>query len=326
MKVPVLVIAFNRVSTLKVLLNRLQSVGATELYFAVDGPRSNKDNDVEKIASVIQTIRDTFNPDDTHFLIQVHNLGIRKGPPTAISWFFSQVEAGIILEDDCIPGDDFFAFVSWALERYRNVDKIKMIAGFNRFGSIKGPYSYYFIKTAMIWGWATWRRAWVEYDADFVRWRSVKDKKRLDHWLGLFPVRDFWREAVAMVDRGQLVTWDTAWCWTIFNQQGLVIIPSTSLIQNIGFGEDATNTASGWGVDERSLVLPGKLLIPYREPKKIKPDNRLQRRLDRKEFWRTDDLVSYRLRKCIRRIIGSCRLGKNVLKAYGIVKRFILKR
>jgi hypothetical protein len=326
MNVPVLVIAFNRSSTLRVLLDRLLSVGASDVYFAIDGPRPGRPDDVAKVEAVKRAIQDTFNPDDGHFLVQSKNLGIRRGPPAAISWFFSMVELGVILEDDCIPGDDFFPFMAWALERYKNEDRVKMIAGFNRFGRIPGPESFRFIKSAMIWGWASWRRAWVDYDPEFIRWGTPEDRRKLDRWLGSFPVRDYWREAMAMVSRGQLITWDTAWCWTIFNQQGLVVLPSVSLIQNIGFGSDATNTNSNGTVDERSLIMPTSLPPPYREPKRMMPDNRLQRRIDRKEFWRTDSLIITIAWKHLRSYLISFKLGKSLLTKIGTVKRQLVKR
>jgi hypothetical protein len=36
------------------------------------------------------------------------NQGCRLGVSRAITWFFEQVEEGIILEDDCVPHPDFF--------------------------------------------------------------------------------------------------------------------------------------------------------------------------------------------------------------------------
>jgi len=326
LKVPVLVIAFNRSSTLRVLLDRLLSVGASDVYFAIDGPRPGRPDDVAKVEAVKRAIQDAFNPDDGHFLVQSKNLGIRRGPPAAISWFFSMVEMGIILEDDCIPGDDFFPFMAWTLERYKNNENVKMIAGFNRFGRIPGPESFRFIKSAMIWGWASWRRAWVDYDPEFIRWRTPEDKRKLDRWLGPFPVRDYWREAVAMVSRGQLITWDTAWCWTIFNLQGLVIMPSVSLIKNIGFGNDATNTTSNGNIDERSLIQPLHLSFPYREPKRMEPDYYLQYRINRKEFWRTDALITNRFWKCFRTVLKSFKLGELLLNTISRYKRKLMGR
>ena len=35
----------------------------------------------------------------------------------AINWFFENVDAGIILEDDCIPHEEFIPFCSDLLEK-----------------------------------------------------------------------------------------------------------------------------------------------------------------------------------------------------------------
>ena len=37
------------------------------------------------------------------------NQSCRLGVSRAITWFFEQVEEGIILEDDCLPHPDFFS-------------------------------------------------------------------------------------------------------------------------------------------------------------------------------------------------------------------------
>jgi hypothetical protein len=300
LKIPVLVIAFNRPSTLKVLLAALMKAGATDVYFAVDGPRPQRLDEPAKVEEVKALIWNTFSPAPDHCLFQESNLGIRRGPPTAISWFFSLVNEGIILEDDCIPGEDFFPFAAWSLDRYRDEPRVKMIAGFNRFGSIPGRASFRFVKSAMIWGWASWRRAWADYDPEFTKWTAETDRRRLRQWLGAFPVRDYWREAVAMVSKGQLVTWDVAWCWTVFNCRGLVVMPRTSLIRNIGFDGDGTNTVGGAASDDRSRILAGELRPPYAEPKKVVPDLGLQRQIDRAEFWRTSQVFVSRLKQWIR--------------------------
>ena len=36
------------------------------------------------------------------------NQGCQLGVSSAITWFFEQEEAGIVLEDDCVPHPDFF--------------------------------------------------------------------------------------------------------------------------------------------------------------------------------------------------------------------------
>jgi len=308
MNTPVLVIAFNRPSTLRVLLEQLRSVGATQVFFAVDGPRTTRPEDGPKVAEVKALIRDFFEPSPERCLFQTENLGIRRGPPAAITWFFSHVSEGIILEDDCIPGDDFFPFMAWGLTQYRDQPRVKLLAGFNRFGDIGGPSSFQFIKSAMIWGWASWRRAWAEYDPNFELWSQEQNRRKLRLWLGSFPVWDYWREAVEMVRQGQLVTWDVAWCWSVFLGKGLVVMPRTSLVRNIGFSGDGTNTTGGVGSDERSQVSAGSLKPPYLPPRRQEPNLSLQGRIDRKEFWRTDLLLTTRLKHRLKSLL----VGKHV--------------
>lgn len=307
MNTPILVIAFNRPGTLKVLLERLKRLGATNLYFAVDGPRTTRESDVANIAAVRSLINELFSPLAGRCLFQATNLGIRRGPPTAISWFFDQVDEGVILEDDCIPGEDFLPFAAWALETYRNDNQVMVVSGFNRFGSSPWNESHHFIKTAYIWGWASWRRAWRKYDPTFSGWSTKLDQRRLAQWLGAFPVRDFWREAVRMVKSEELITWDVAWCWTVLNLRGLAVMPRVSLIQNIGFGADATNTAGSGPPEARAFIVASPLPAPYSRPKVLAPDLRFQRSLDKAEFWRTKDTIVERLKSVVsslRAILG----------------------
>lgn len=176
---------------------------------------------------------------------------------------------------------------------------MKLVAGFNRFGALPWAESFRFIQSAMIWGWATWRRAWADYDPEFRRWCAPGDTRRFNRWLGPFPVRDSWKHAVQNVERGTLVTWDVAWCWTVFHLRGLCVYPRVSLVQNLGNGPDATNT--GGSQDPRFRVRPQALTPPYVEPRRLAPDRRLQQRINRLEFWRTDDTWGDRLKRWVRR-------------------------
>ena len=54
-----------------------------------------------------------------------------KGVSSAISWFFNNVDEGIILEDDCLPHPDFFYFCEQLLDKYRNDKRIWCITGNN---------------------------------------------------------------------------------------------------------------------------------------------------------------------------------------------------
>lgn len=300
---PILVIAFNRPAKLEVLLRRLKELGCKNLYFAVDGPRLSRLNDEFAVDSVKKVIASEFNPPPERVLFQETNLGAKVAPPLGISWFFEQVAEGVILEDDCIPGDSFFPFMAWALETYRDVDPVMLISGFNRFDSLPWDESFHFIKTAMIWGWGTWSRAWRHYDPNFDKWSVPAVRRSFRAWAGSFPVFDFWRESIRLVSSGASWNWDIAWCWALFSRHGLCVMPRVSLIQNIGFGSDSTNTITGEDGDSRFQIRPRELREPFMAPRSLEPDLGLQRRFDKAEFWRADDTLASRIKRLIKRLL-----------------------
>lgn len=80
------------------------------------------------------------------------NLGCGKGGSSAITWFLENEEEGIIIEDDFIPHLDFFKYCDEMLERYRNDDRIQLIAGQNTFyKGYDSDYSYYMSSLFHIW-------------------------------------------------------------------------------------------------------------------------------------------------------------------------------
>lgn len=300
MTCPILVLAFNRPEPLRILLTQLKTFGATNVYFAVDGPRLGSETDKALVAEVRNTIATMFLPTKERCLFRDENRGVRWAPPEAISWFLQQEEEGVILEDDCIPSASFLEFASWALAHYRNESRVMHISGFNRFERLVWKESHRFLKTPLIWGWATWRRAWEKYDPYMLNLENRSTLKSLRTWVGAFAVFDYWRDAARMVRDGRLVTWDIAWCWAVLTGQGLSVFPRVSLIENIGSGSDATHTR---GRDRRMDVKATLLAPPYSASTRFRPDRRVQHRLDRLEFWRGQRTLLGRFRSGIRKLV-----------------------
>lgn len=162
---------------------------------------------------------------------------------SGIDWFFARVDEGIILEDDCLPDPTFFKFCQELLARYRGDERVMMISG-NNFQAepFLWPASYYFSRYAHIWGWATWRRAWKNYDLTIRRLpQLVKDRILHQRFANNREIK-FWINNFQMVYDGRLDTWDYQWVLNMFLQDGLSIMPRVNLVSNIGFNEQATHT------------------------------------------------------------------------------------
>jgi hypothetical protein len=196
--------------------------------------------DVEGCAAARQVATAVDWPCDVRTLYRDSNLGCAVAVSTAITWFFENVEQGIVLEDDCVPSASFYRFCQELLEHYRAESRIMHIGGANvQYGRRRGPGSYYYSRYPNVWGWASWRRAWHWYD---------------------FSLRPSWR----LED-----TWDTQWQLSIEKAGGLAVVPNTNLVKNIGFRPDATHTT---GRERAATLVAQEVSFPLRHPPAVRPD------------------------------------------------------
>lgn len=174
---PVLRLTFNRPDTTAQVLEAIRDARPEQLFVASDGPRPHVANDADRVAqtrAVVERLVDW--PCRIEHRYSDTNQGCRVGVSSAISWFFEHVEEGIILEDDCVPHPDFFGYCTELLERYRDDERVMSIGGSNtvELSLSDQRATYCFVSQPLVWGWATWRNAWQDYDSDLDRWRAIR--------------------------------------------------------------------------------------------------------------------------------------------------------
>jgi hypothetical protein len=239
---PILFLIFNRAELSARVFKKIREAKPCRLFIAADGPRKSLAGETElcqETRGIVDAMIDW--PCEVYRLYRNENLGCQKAVSSAIDWFFSQVEEGIILEDDTLPHVSFFQYSETLLDRYRNCPDVMHISGNNfQFGRIRGNGAYYASRFAHSWGWATWRRAWSKYNIsmpDFPHvWAEIASKCSLSQ-----EISDWWKCNLEMAKAGQCNTWDYQWHYTIMNHQGICLIPNLNLVENIGVGIDATH-------------------------------------------------------------------------------------
>jgi hypothetical protein len=73
-----------------------------------------------------------------------------------------------------------------------------------------------------------------------------------------------------LVFQNKVDTWDLQWLYSCWANNGISLFPARNLIQNIGFGKNATHTKIETGF---SNLQKYELRFPLRHPKKIVIDN-----------------------------------------------------
>ncbi len=285
---PILFIIFNRIRTTPKAFECIRQMRPKHLYIAADGPRAEKPGE-ELICQQTRelVLRMIDWPCEVKTLFRDENWGCGKGVSDAISWFFNQVEEGIVLEDDCIPHPSFFEFCSVLLDRYRDNEKIMHIGGNNfQFGQTRGDGDYYYSFFSHNWGWASWKRAWehFEYDVDNEKNKIRKIYKAA--YKNNKPLINFFDNRFIEVKSPQNHIWDIQWHFAIIKNKGISIVPNKNLVENIGFGTDGTHTLRE---EDWNTLNVAQELQSFRKPSMLLIDNEADE-FTMKNNFRVDDL------------------------------------
>jgi len=265
---PVLLLIFNRPDLTAQVMGRIRQAEPPKLFVGADGPRAGHPKDAERCEEAREVATQVNWDCEVHTLFRDENLGCKQAVSSAITWFFEHVEAGIILEDDCVPHSAFFPYCAELLERYRNDERVMVVSG-NNFQPDDRTYraSYYFSVYNHCWGWATWRRAWKQYDGAVQQWPALRDTDWLKGWLDSEAAAEYWASIFARVHRGEVDSWAYPWTYSCWVQHGLAALPAVNLVSNIGFGKQSTHTQNSEAKEASVPVRP--LSFPLEHPNAI---------------------------------------------------------
>lgn len=245
MDTAVLLLVFNRPSTTRRVFEVVRKARPKRLYIAADGPRAGREDDANRCEESRAIVTAVDWPCEVKTLFRDTNLGCRLAVGGALDWFFGKEESGIVLEDDCLPGISWFRFAEEMLTRFRYDERVMCISADNFYRrKHKKITSYYFSIYNHCWGWATWRRAWKNYDGEMKNWPELRNTD----WLLRLSYGDkkferYWKEIFDVAYEGvEVDSWAYRWTFSCWMQNGLTVLPERNLVLNIGFGNDATHT------------------------------------------------------------------------------------
>lgn len=263
LKTPILFLIFNRPEKTFRVFEEIKKQKPQYLYIAADGARQNKQGEAELCSQTRAVIENVDWDCEVKTLFREDNLGCKKAVSEGITWFFDNVEEGIILEDDCLPSESFFRFCEENLEKYRHDNRIMHISGENPLDMEFGDASYYFSKIPHIWGWASWRRAWNLYDVEFQNFNYFIENNIIQNVFEEKESHKYWNRVFARVKNGEINTWDYQWTYALFVNNGLSIVPNKNMVSNIGFGAvEATHTNENAKCANRKAYEMDKIIHP----------------------------------------------------------------
>ena len=278
LETPVLLITFNRPEHTRRVLGEILKQEPQTLYVCQDGAREGNDNDRIKCQEVRDVINELTSPYAVahknfmlHTLYHEKNLGCGPGPQAGITWFFENVEQGVVMEDDCLPHPDFFGYCEELLNRYKDDDRVQFINSTLYHDRWKCEGSYGFSHYMITGAWAAWCSTWQGFDLDLHdlnAWqfrnhvlRLVRNRAEANWWF--FKLKEIQK------DTSKKSYWDYQMQIHLFKSNALTIHPAVNLISNIGFDAEGTHTLYNDGRGGRlvysilPLVHPSTMEVDY---------------------------------------------------------------
>jgi hypothetical protein len=230
----ILFLIFNRPDYTIKVFESIRLYKPKKLYIAADGPRINNQKDIILCKETRNIVKLVDWECEVNILFRDENLGCTRAVIGAIKWFFDKEEDGIILEDDVVPNLDFFYYCEFCLNKYSKDERVMMITGTNYLSNEKFDSTYFYSQHYIMWGWATWKRAWEKYDVDMEKWNDPKIKSDIKY---MFNGNFIWKYLVNIFDLIKDFKhdiWDYQWVFACIINNGYCITPKVNLVSNIG--------------------------------------------------------------------------------------------
>ena len=245
-EIPIVVFCYKRLNKTKLLLDIIKTIEPKKVYLIHDGPKNLDDIENYNVLKLIKEI----NLNDKKIITSKVNLGLKKRIVSGLNQVFENENKAIILEDDCLPDKSFFYFCEKILNIY---EKDKTLAGVTGNNFQKDNYindQFYFSKFSHIWGWATWKHVWDDFDLKINFWN---DYKYSDDWKTIHKnkyERNYWTKIYDKIVNSNIESWaySNQLCNWYFKR--LTVTPKFNLVKNIGFDNFSTNTKNS----EKNLI------------------------------------------------------------------------
>lgn len=262
LKPPVALFAFRRPHHTSRVLDAIREYAPERLYLIADGPRLGNPQDNQLCEETRLVLSKVDWECEVIRLYADENLGLKRRVTSGLDFVFDREEAAVILEDDCIPSQDFFKFCAYGLSKYSDNEEVALISG-NNFNPVPTEANrYFFLSEANIWGWATWSRTWKKFrDSGYLEVINQSEKRAILECIPVASERRRFNKMLGGLEN--LDSWAVPFSAFVYRRALLSAAPGANLVTNVGMGLDSTHTKFESYVDEMRL---GHLNWPLSSP------------------------------------------------------------
>lgn len=265
---PIALFVYNRPKhterTLKFLKqNELSS--ESRLFIFSDGPKTEADED--KVKEVRDLLKNVDGFKSVEIIERKQNMGLAESVIAGVSRLTKDYGQVIVFEDDLITSPHTLTYFNDALNRYRNQEQVMHIGAYMYHLKAHTLPQTFFYRAATSWGWATWDRAWQNFEPNIDVLMAQFNAKKRDAF-SIEGTMNFWKQ-MQDFKNGKNNSWAIRWYASIFLKGGLTLNPSQSLVNNIG--HDGTGVHSGIN-DIYNVIINPKPISSFPQEIKENPE------------------------------------------------------
>jgi glycosyltransferase involved in cell wall biosynthesis len=211
----------------------------SRLYIFSDGAKTPQDQ--QKVAEVREIIHNVDGFKSVKVIDRKENAGLANSVIAGVSQLIKDYGQVIVFEDDLVSSPHTLTYFNDALNRYRTTEKVMHIGAYMYPLKAENLPETFFYRAATSWGWATWARAWENFEPNIDKLISQFDHQKKSAF-AIDNTMNFWKQ-MQEFKKGKNNSWAIRWYASIFLKGGLTLNPSQSLVNNIG--HDGTGVHSG---------------------------------------------------------------------------------
>jgi hypothetical protein len=230
---PIALFVYNRPDHTRRTLSYLQKNLLAEdsrLFIFSDGAKT--DDDRASVQEVRQIAAEVTGFKSVKVISRKQNMGLANSIISGVTQLVNEYGKVIVFEDDLLSSPYSLRFFNDALTRYEDNDEVMHIGAYMFDIKDKTLPETFFFRAAFSWGWATWARAWKNFEPDIDKLIQAFDKEKINQF-SIDGTMNFWKQ-MQDFKAGKNNSWAIRWYASIFLKKGLTLNPLHSLIHNIG--------------------------------------------------------------------------------------------
>lgn len=251
---PVALFVYNRPDhTRKTIESLKTNFGAQETSLFIFSDAPSQESERFKVDQVRDYLHTVTGFSEVRITESKSNLGLANSIIDGVTKLCNLYGRVIVLEDDLLTSPYFLTYMNDALDTFNDDLRVSAISGYMFPVEHEFENKIFLRSTPLSWGWATWERAWSNLNQDGAQLLSTLKSRKMFTDFNYSGPQAYGKMLLGQIS-GKNNSWFVRWCATLFLTKKLTVMPTRSLVNNIGIDGSGTHCAS-WRFNPYDVAL-----------------------------------------------------------------------